>query len=63
MGGGDIMKEVRRGRMSEQERAEIIDLVKVAEQLNGQKLLLVKNAADVLLIQQKMEQQARKEVV
>ncbi len=57
------MREARKGRMSEQEREEIIDLVKVAEQLNGQKLLLVKNAADVLLIQQELEKQAEREVV
>lgn len=57
------MKKARKGRMSEQEREEIIDLVKVAEQLNGQKLLLVKNAADVLLIQQELEQQTGRQVV
>lgn len=57
------MREARKGRMSEQEREEIIDLVKVAEQLNGQKLLLVKNAADVLLIQQELEQQTGRQVV
>lgn len=57
------MREASKGRMSEQEREEIIDLVKVAEQLNGQKLLLVKNAADVLLIQQELEQQTGRQVV
>lgn len=57
------MREARKGRMSEQERKEIIDLVKVAEKLNRQKLLLVKNAADVLLIQQELEKQDEREVV
>lgn len=53
-----------RRRMSDQEREDITELVKVAEQLNKQKLLLVKNAADVLLIQQMIEERPeRKEVV
>lgn len=50
------MKNMGKGRMSDQERKEIIELTKAIEQLNRQKLLLVQNATQVLLIQQEMEQ-------
>lgn len=47
--------------MTEERKTRIEKAVKIMEQLDEQRLLLVKNAADVLLVQQKMNKNLQTE--